>query len=506
MRRVRRPVPTLLCATLLSLACVGSARATIVYWVTNSANFGAGSYVAALQSLQSGVTEPQEIRFAFPAGQTIYLNAPAPNVVGANVRIDGADMFGNVVIDGGGQRIVNVATGSTTNALTIANLTLRHGQAIGKGGCVNVAKTSTFTGLDHVTLQECKTFIDASNPGRGGAVYAAGTLVVADSVFERNQILTLGASAETKDAAGGAVSSEGSHNVTIVRSAFRDNTISLSNNLPSFCASGSGGAVHLYLPGASSSGDLYNNTFTGNRTLCRKPGYDYDLEGSGDSGAAALGSDTGTFNIDGNFFENNVGNRGGAMSFINAGSTTVNLTNNTFHANHAYASGGAVGFVNCCYVNVNNNTFSDDREGVDAYASTYGAELAINVGSIAIYNNLFNNTDPNTPGCASTYGVVTGGHNLYNSGSCPIPNDTTSQTVGAMPWLGAPANKGGYVLVMPPAYGSPAIDTGDDAHCTTYDARGLVRPLDGNGDGVSHCDVGAMESSYVDVLFRNGFE
>src|SRR5689334_2835073 len=95
-----------LATVLLALAGIDSAQATVVYWVTNSANFGPGSYVAALQSLQSGLSEPQEIRFAFPAGQTIYLNAPAPNVVGANVRIDGADMAGSVVIDGGGQRLV----------------------------------------------------------------------------------------------------------------------------------------------------------------------------------------------------------------------------------------------------------------------------------------------------------------------------------------------------------------------------------------------------------------
>src|SRR6476619_7444098 len=133
MPSICRPFLTLLRATAVILAGMGTAQATIVYWVTSSANFGPGSYVAALQSLQPGVSEPQEIRFAFPAGQTIYLNAPAPNVAGANVRIDGADMPGNVVIDGGGQRLVNVPTGSTTNALTIANLTLRHGQAIGKG-------------------------------------------------------------------------------------------------------------------------------------------------------------------------------------------------------------------------------------------------------------------------------------------------------------------------------------------------------------------------------------
>ncbi len=61
---------------------------------------------------------------------------------------------------------------------------------------------------------------------------------------------------------------------------------------------------------------------------------------------------------------------------------------------------------------------------------------------------------------------------------------------------------------MPACNGSPlaAIHGADrDAFgvLLTTDVRGVMRPLDGNADGVAACDIGAVES---DELFANGFE
>ncbi|MBS0570029.1 MAG: right-handed parallel beta-helix repeat-containing protein [Proteobacteria bacterium] len=493
---------------ILSICPVSFAGAAspIVIWVTNSGNTGPGSFAAALAQLQP-ITTPQEIRFAYPSGQVIYLNGPVAPIIGSDVRVDGADMFGNVVIDGAGWTPATVAAGSDTAKLTIANLTLRRGQLIGRGGCVSVLKSTTITVLDHATFTECKVFVDTTHPVRGGAVYAAGALTVTDSLFERNEVLTLGTSAETTDAHGGALSSEGSHNVTIARSTFRDNRVYLFNSLPSFCSSGVGGAVHLYLPGAGSLATIIDSSFAGNYTACRRPGTGYDLVGTGDGGAASLNSDAGTFDVERNFFENNTGLRGGALAFINAGQSNVTILNNTFRSNRGVASSGGVGFVNCCYAKMNNNTFSANRSGVDGFANQYGGAFTINVGTLELANNIINNTSTDSPGCAYSFGQVTSSHNLYSDAVCPLPNaDASSWVTGPMSWLGAPTMLGQYVPVMPPAYGSPAIDGGDDAKCPLYDARGIVRPLDGNGDGISHCDVGALESSYVDRVFKNGFE
>ena len=40
---------------------------------------------------------------------------------------------------------------------------------------------------------------------------------------------------------------------------------------------------------------------------------------------------------------------------------------------------------------------------------------------------------------------------------------------------------------------SPAVDTGNDEHCSTRDIRGEPRPGDGNEDGTVSCDMGAYE-------------
>lgn len=490
-----------------ALALAGAARATpIVIWVTNSGNFGPGSFADALAHLQP-IATPQEIRFSYPAGQTIWLNGPVAPIVGSDVRIDGSDMPGQVVIDGAGWTQVAVDANAGTETLTIAGLTLRHGNRIGKGGCVSVLNPNTSTRIERVALIECKAFVDAAHAARGGAAYAAGPLAVTDSVFERNEVLTLGESAETADAHGGALSSEGAHSVSIARSVFRDNRVYLFNSLPSSCASGAGGAVHLHLPGTNSAGTITDSSFTGNRTACRRPGTNYDINGAGDGGAASLNSDSGAFAVERNFFENNIGLRGGALAFINIAQTRVDVLNNTFHANRGIASSGGVGFVNCCFARMINNTFSENRSGVDGFANPYGGAFTINVGSLELANNIVDNRSTDSPGCAYSFGQVTSSRNLYSDAACPLPTpDPSSLVTGPMDWLGAPANLGQYVLVMPPAYGAPAIDGGDDARCTAYDARGVPRPLDGNGDGTAHCDVGALESSYVDRIFRNGFD
>jgi len=54
--------------------------------------------------------------------------------------------------------------------------------------------------------------------------------------------------------------------------------------------------------------------------------------------------------------------------------------------------------------------------------------------------------------------------------------------------------------------GSAVIDSIVDPHiCASTDARRQARPIDGDGDGVAHCDVGAYEDPR-DIIFIDGFD
>jgi len=96
-----------------------------------------------------------------------------------------------------------------------------------------------------------------------------------------------------------------------------------------------------------------------------------------------------------------------------------------------------------------------------------------------------------------------GGNIIGSTGGCHFdaqPSDQLDVDAALAPL----ADNGGFTRTHLP--GAHAIDHGIDAGCTSEDQRGIVRPQDGDGDGVAHCDIGATEVGDVDSIFANGFD
>lgn len=486
---------------------LGASAQTVTTWVTNTGSFGPGSLLAAVQGLQPAHAGVQEIRFALPAGdQVIWLNQPMPDIVGVQVRIDASDHSGAVTVDGNGHGQISVATGSNLQTLQLVGFTVRRGGRVDAGGCIRVRNANTHLMLDAMRVESCSVYYQSATPGvRGGALFAAGALTITDSLFVDNRILSEAViPVAANDALGGAIYKEGAHPVLIERTSFENNRVHLANSLPSFCSSGHGGAIALNIPGMGVAVTIRDSRFEANRTSCRNPTVSYDIDGTGDGGAIVYyGNGANDVLLENNYFHDNRGNRGGAVGFIQALTTNVIARNNTFHANHANATGGGLAFVNCCTVTVDHNTFHDNISGSPGLAD----QLALMVAAMpSLRHNILNGGENACTAslAASENGVAA--YNLYFGGSCLIANDTGSQHVDYMTWLQPPAMNGGAVPTLYPAYGSAAIDAGDPNGCATYDARGVVRPIDGDGDGIARCDIGAVESTLVDAIFRNQFE
>ncbi|MFN2234280.1 MAG: choice-of-anchor Q domain-containing protein [Anaerolineales bacterium] len=170
---------------------------------------------------------------------------------------------------------------------------------------------------------------------------------------------------------------------------------------------------------------------------------------------------------------NVAGQDGGAIH--NSGQ--ISVTNTTVSGNRATGMGGGIANFNA--VNLANTTISDNT-------SVSGAGV-FNSGTVDMVNSLIAlNIGNNCLGVMNSLG-----HNLEDGGTCALNQLTDmSNTTPSIDPLGS---NGGQTVTHALKEDSPAIDAGDNSACPAVDQRGVSRPVDGDGDGDTICDIGAFE-------------
>ena len=368
--------------------------------------------------------------------------------------------------------------------------------------------------------------------GAGGGLYQAdgdGLLRIHDVRFEGNTALTGGAL---------SLSDVGEHYVDIQNSRFFDNNawanrggaiafrvrpgLSPEAEYPTLVVDGSvfddnrasleGGAI--YIASGEDGADqrflasIRNNRFSANEAA---NGGALSARGTPHNALSSL-------ILDRNSFIANEAEIGGALHTRNL---YLMLDNSLFSGNAAELRGGAVfhhvsSDTHRIDGRMRGNTFHQQQlTGSDPLGN--GRTLGLQVDSPLspwwyMAGNLFSPAvDAPSVGEECEYAgrkpVFGGNDNLSPDASCLWlePDDD----IHAEPMVVASASGHDlHPLQVLPQFGSPAIDGWTNACSSATDLLGNPRPVDGDGDGDAHCDIGAFELSAAgtDLIFADGFE
>ncbi len=435
------------------------------------------------------------------ANSTIYSNT----VIGANNK-------------GGAIGLEGTATAVITNSIVRENVSPTN-----QGGAIY-----TDDETNSLMIYNSRFINNYSGSNQGGAIYNDGLIAIYDSMFEDNY--------SGSNQGGVLYADSSSQSITITNSVFRNNwsgsnqggalylrgpaTIISSTFEGNYSGSNQGGAIYnlnTSLPTTITHSIFRNNwsgTNQGGALYLRGPAtvissmFEGNYSGSNDGGAIYSG---GTLHISQSHFEDNYAaddaetNNGGAIH--NSGDN-LTIATTTFISNSATGNGGAI-YHNGDHLMISNTTIISNNskqngggiantssEGATIQNVTLSANSAVisggglyNSGVLTYQNTIIANSGSGGD-CVNDGGTINSNvNNLVEDGSC-------SATLMGDSLLSPLGNYGGDTQTLALLPGSPAINAGDTATCTTTDQRGQSR--------VGTCDIGAFESQGFYLMISGG--
>ena len=302
---------------------------------------------------------------------------------------------------------------------------------------------------------------------------------------------------------------------TLANLVITDNTASEGGGMFNTSSSPSLTDVTLSLNHAGSGAGMHNHS-SSNPVLLRVVFANNSATGSG----GGLSNSTSSPSLTDVTFRENSAAFGGA-ALLSSGDPVFSRV--TFSGNTAYDGAAIYQLVgNSTFTNVTFTANSASAHGGAAYLGTDGAVTLKNAtlsansaassggGGIYTVSDLFSYLSNSVLWNSAGDVYVGGGLGVLQItdgimyGGCPALGGINCVNVsGSDPLLGSLQNNGGFTQTMTLQMGSPAIDAGTSTDAPATDQRGILRPQDGDGDGVLAIDIGATESQYRTRTFKS---